>query len=204
MMLPIVIFISALTTLSTLILAVPLTDFKNNLNRNAINNVVSPCSANEACWEVLPVKEEIRGNIPMEEVVPKIHTRREAASVDPNTIIDSWGESAPVIDKRADALLQNAKQTKNKLPKKDVIMSRSWGAGGMPFSVLYMSPHSLRTNYASSAQQEVPKTNDASTPSATHPDYRITLRNGGSSQPRRQYSIIPQLFISYGWGPFGK
>ncbi|XP_078039672.1 uncharacterized protein LOC144471475 [Augochlora pura] len=201
---PIVILISAFTPLSSLVLAVPLTDFKNNLNRNAINAVVSPCPANEPCSEILPVMEEIYGNIPIEEVKPKLHVRREAASVDPNTLIDSWGENVPVIDKRADALLQNTKQAKNKLPKKDIIMSRSWGASGMPFSVLYMSPHSLRTNHASTTQQEAPKTNDASTPSATHPDYRIALRNGGSPQPRRQYSIIPQLFISYGWGPFGK
>ncbi|XP_076661145.1 uncharacterized protein LOC143365055 [Halictus rubicundus] len=204
MMLPIVIFISALTALSTLTLAVPLTDFKNNLNRNVIDAAVSPCSSNEACWELLPV-EELQENIPIQENLPKTHIRREAANVDPNTIIESWGENAPVIDKRAHTLLQNTKQNKNRLPKKDVVMSRSWGAGGMPFSVLYMSPHGLRGNYASTAQQqEMAKTNDASTPSAAHPDYRIALRNGASSQPRRQYSIIPQLFISYGWGPFGK
>ena len=45
-------------------------------------------------------------------------------------------------------------------------------------------------------------------------NYRIEQRNGGASnqqqqqqqqqQPRRHYSIIPQLFISYGWGPSGK
>lgn len=33
---------------------------------------------------------------------------------------------------------------------------------------------------------------------------RVTVRNGSSGQPRKQYSIIPQLFISYGWGPLGK
>ncbi|XP_076303694.1 uncharacterized protein LOC143221916 [Lasioglossum baleicum] len=202
MMLPIVIFVSALTALSTLTLAVPLTDVKN-LNRNVIDTVVSPCSSNEACWELLPV-EELHGNIPIQEDLPKIHIRREAVNVDPNTIIESWGENAPVIDKRAHTLLQNTKQNRNRLPKKDAVMSRSWGAGGMPFSVLYMNPPSLRGNYASTAQQqEMAKSNDASTPSAAHPDYRIALRNGASSQPRR-YSIIPQLFIAYGWGPFGK
>lgn len=35
-----------------------------------------------------------------------------------------------------------------KITKKDVFVSRSWGAGGMPFSVLYMNPHGPRSNHA--------------------------------------------------------
>lgn len=34
----------------------------------------------------------------------------------------------------------------NRLAKKDVFMSRGWGAGGMPFSVLYLNPHNARAN----------------------------------------------------------
>ncbi|XP_058804015.1 uncharacterized protein LOC131671541 [Phymastichus coffea] len=106
--------------------------------------------------------------------------------------------------------------------KKDMFMSRGWGAGGMPFSVLYMSP---RANHhaASTAQAKAHKNHD---PTRKHKEsspplpltsqqqqqqqhqqsnYRVSLRNGiHGSQPRRQYSIIPQLFISYGWGPSGK
>ncbi|KZC04602.1 hypothetical protein WN55_00677 [Dufourea novaeangliae] len=125
--------------------------------------------------------------------------------MDPNTIIESWDDNAPVIEKKTQSSLHNSKQSGNRLLKKDVLMSRSWGAGGMPFSVLYMSPHGIRGKQASTAQQqEISKTSATSTSSAAHPNYRIALRNGASTQPRRQYSMIPQLFISYGWGPFGK
>jgi len=104
--------------------------------------------------------------------------------------------------------------------KKDVFMSRSWGPGGLPFSVLYMNPHAARTNnHPNNGMIEVvPPTKitpdstagrsfEAPLPTANptkHPNYRVALRNGASGQPRRQYSIIPQLFISYGWGPLGK
>ena len=103
----------------------------------------------------------------------------------------------------------------NRLSKKDVFMSRGWGAGGMPFSVLYMSPPSLRGNHNSppgSVLGEAPKPELPNRSSELIPvssknipqNYRETLRNGSTVQPRRQYSIIPQLFISYGWGPSGK
>lgn len=68
-----------------------------------------------------------------------------------------------------------------------------------------------------STQAEAGKNSDSdgrrsgneSSPSAAartnnQPNYRVALRNGNLNQPRRHYSIIPQLFISYGWGPSGK
>lgn len=44
------------------------------------------------------------------------------------------------------------RQISNKPVKKDVFMSRSWGAGGMPFSVLYMNPHGTRPNHPTSGK----------------------------------------------------
>lgn len=47
-------------------------------------------------------------------------------------------------------MLQTMQNTKNHYDryhstnKKDVFMSRGWGAGGMPFSVLYMGPTSSK------------------------------------------------------------
>ncbi|XP_016838145.1 uncharacterized protein LOC107980717 [Nasonia vitripennis] len=104
-----------------------------------------------------------------------------------------------------------------RLSKKDVFMSRGWGAGGMPFSVLYMSPRANHPPPSGSSQADAGKSSgdqgrrsgSESSPSAAaqtnnQSNYRVALRNGNLGQPRRHYSIIPQLFISYGWGPSGK
>lgn len=86
--------------------------------------------------------------------------------------------------------------------KKDVFLSRGWGAGGMPFSVLYMNPiysskqpkvmESYRTDNITRMN---PETSQLRTLITTQSKYK----NGGSSR-----SVIPQLFVSYGWGPIGK
>lgn len=89
--------------------------------------------------------------------------------------------------------------------KKDVFISRGWGAGGMPFSVLYMSPHSskapMEQNYRP-APAPRPKEHHRpkSLPMVSVRNSMGGLRSGG----RKSYSIIPQLFVSYGWGPAGK
>ena len=103
----------------------------------------------------------------------------------------------------------------NRLSKKDVFTSRGWGAGGMPFSVLYMSPHNSRNNHGSSPGSHKGEAQKSESPvrnselilipnKNTQQNNKVTARNGSSGQPRRQYSTIPQLFISYGWGPSGK
>lgn len=72
--------------------------------------------------------------------------------------------------------------------KKDVFLSRGWGAGGMPFSVLYMNP-----TYSSKQ-------------SNGHDSTQITIHNmtRGKSKNGNNRSTIPHLFVSYGWGPLGK
>ncbi|XP_076631093.1 uncharacterized protein LOC143346663 [Colletes latitarsis] len=184
---------------------IPLIALKNTLEQDALDTVIaSGCSPNGGCWEWLPV-QEVRGNIatlPGDFPLPKMQMRREALHGDPNTIIESWNDNDPTVDKRVRSSSTISKKIGNGMSKKDVLMSRSRGAVGMPFSVLYMNQHSHRGT--AQQQQQVAKTAETSAPSVDHPNYRIAIRNGAPSQPRRQYSIIPQLFISYGWGPFGK
>ncbi|XP_069695588.1 uncharacterized protein [Periplaneta americana] len=107
--------------------------------------------------------------------------------------------------------------------KKNIFTSRGWGAGGMPFSVLYMHQQQHMKPASRSpiagAQQLVAPAPLRDYPTASQ--YRqVAVRNalssaltagnnggGGASAPlptRRQYSIIPQLYVSYGWGPHGK
>ena len=113
--------------------------------------------------------------------------------------------------------------------KKNIFTSRGWGAGGMPFSVLYLHQQQYhkpsRSPIAGAQQLVAPPAPLRGFPS----QYRqVAVRNalssaltaannmagGGSSgggggasaslPTRRQYSIIPQLYVSYGWGPHGK
>lgn len=177
--------------------AVPLLDLKNTLEQNVLDVMVtSACSSSGGCWEWLPM-QEVHEDVPIihkDLSIPKIHIRRQASSIDPNTIIETWSDQPSLLNRKL-----ATKQSGNRLTKKDVATFRSWRAGGMPFSVLYMNPHGPRGNHASTAQQQELGKNENSTPPMTNSNSRIALRNGGSSQ-RRQYSIIPQLFISYGFG----
>lgn len=73
--------------------------------------------------------------------------QRETSNLDPNTIIEAWGDASAPLNKFYQASTFGTK-IGNRLSKKDVVMSRSWSAGGMPFSVLYMK-HGPRGNHAS-------------------------------------------------------
>lgn len=82
--------------------------------------------------------------------------------------------------------------------KKNIFVSRGWGAGGMPFSVLYLSPHSSKAPLYSepmfrAAPLSAPKLRE-----------EMEIEQPPKLKSRRQYSVIPQLFVSYGWGPMGK
>ncbi|KAF3423207.1 hypothetical protein E2986_12500 [Frieseomelitta varia] len=186
--------IFALNTLWMVCEAVPLLDMRNSLEQDALDAIVS-CSSNEDCWNWLSV--QVHKNVPLisrSQNLPasRMNIRREASNLDPNAIIETWDDNSVTT-----------KQIGNRLSKKDAVMSRSWGAGGMPFSVLYMNPHGPRGNHASTSQQQELGRTESTTP-IMHPNKRIALRNGSSTQPKRQYSIIPQFFRSYGWVPFGK
>lgn len=176
--------------------AIPLIDLRNTLEQTS----AAACSSNEGCWEWLPLEKipEDLATIP----VAKIDIRREAMSIDSDKM-EEWTGDSPILNRQVHQSPMTSKQTGNRLSKKDGVMSRNWSAGGMPFSILYMNPHNPRGNHASTQEQEVGRIHNP-TPPVTSPSNRIALRNRNSMPPRRQYSIIPQLFISYGWNPFGK
>ncbi|XP_029724983.1 uncharacterized protein LOC109420831 [Aedes albopictus] len=132
--------------------------------------------------------------------------------------------------------------------KKDVFMSRGWGASGMPFTMLYLNhytkqqkayaQHQLQQQMQKLREQEAAETDanrelrpvedELEQPrmlpyGSRYPEPNAQpnemSQSGGfkepdeyadgtifvpskPSSPRRQYNV-PQLFVSYGWGPMG-
>lgn len=95
--------------------------------------------------------------------------------------------------------------------KKNIFLSRGWGAGGMPFNVLYMKPASRSAVVR--PEQMVTAAPLTGFPT-TSQHQKVNVLNALSHAPktgnrrgrkiRRKYSVIPQLFVSYGWGPLRK
>ncbi|XP_057334970.1 uncharacterized protein LOC130673782 [Microplitis mediator] len=90
------------------------------------------------------------------------------------------------------------RQITSRSVKRDSILSPSWGAGGLPFSVLYMNSHNSRVHPTTDTRIKTKK------PIESTPVNKNRINGRNSPGQRRQYSIIPQLFISYGWSSFGK
>lgn len=79
------------------------------------------------------------------------------------------------------------------LRKKNVFISRGWGASGMPLSTADTADGGMDENSIDSSQNNKPKSKFM----------RLLLNsNYHHRQGQRNYSI-PQLFVSYGWGPMG-
>ncbi|XP_011685460.1 PREDICTED: uncharacterized protein LOC105448513 [Wasmannia auropunctata] len=186
---------------------------KDTWSRNIFAPAIkTACSPDGQCWgQWLPISETYDGNIipKKDSDTSRLQPRRRVANPASEFTLRAWKDSTlgePGREIRAS--LPTNKQMPIKLTKKDVFGSRSWGAGGMPFSVLYM--HGPRSNHVvattmTSQRQESSATTESSTSFVEHPNSRINSRNGQSTvQPRKQYWTIPQLFISYGWGSFGK
>ncbi|XP_046837133.1 uncharacterized protein LOC124432320 [Vespa crabro] len=173
--------------------------------------ITSDCSPNVRCLEMLPLEPVAADTIILPEDIPptRIQTRRQITNAGTDSVLQSWKDSVPILESETRQLLP-VKRVSSKTIKKDSFLSHGWGAGGMPFSVLYMTPHGPRLNHAASTatgtshQQEVGKANENPTAPLTQPNYRVAVRTGPSMQSRRQYPIIPQLFTSYGWGTLGK
>ncbi|RZF44516.1 hypothetical protein LSTR_LSTR002289 [Laodelphax striatellus] len=114
-------------------------------------------------------------------------------------------------------------------PKREMFVSRGWGAGGMPFNVLYMNSKSSKLGSNAGTQPrtaailaeplrstditdeypiETPYTGEPEQRTRNSPRYTGRTKNKSQSASgpsfRKHYSIIPQLFVSYGWGPIGK
>ncbi|KYN22729.1 PREDICTED: uncharacterized protein LOC108758856 [Trachymyrmex cornetzi] len=189
--------------------AAPLLNTKDIWSQNVFAPVIkAPCSSDGQCWEWLPILETYNGNVILKEDsdISRLQSRRHVASPVSEFMLRSWKDNTleePGREIRAS--LSTNKQMPIKITKKDVFVSRNWGAGGMPFSVLYMNPRSNHAVATSTTQQESGATTESLTPFVEHPNSRVGSRNGQSTtQPRKQYWTIPQLFISYGWGSFGK
>lgn len=94
----------------------------------------------------------------------------------------------------------------SKTVKKNVFISRGWGAGGMPFNVLYLNPsHSSKAPITDSNKPSQVAAAVAEVKPEQHktvPQVRNSMRQ--KSIHRISHSVIPQLFVSYGWGPHGK
>jgi hypothetical protein len=143
------------------------------------------------------------------------------------TTTDLTGQSLSVTDNmQQESLAMSEDNVGNELEpiqevKKNIFTSRGWGAGGMPYNILYMHPQQHvkppSRHEVAAAQQLVAPLNG---PTASQQYRQVAARNAlnraitaGSSgrgptrapvPTRRQYSIIPQLYVSYGWGPQGK
>nr|XP_014274239.1 uncharacterized protein LOC106679538 [Halyomorpha halys] len=82
--------------------------------------------------------------------------------------------------------------------KRDVWVSRGWGASGLPF------------NYIDQRARQGPSR--VSGPEA--PEAQLLEATGGEPSAQfltarlvsegERYPAVPQLFVSYGWGPLGK
>ncbi|XP_012526741.1 uncharacterized protein LOC105831278 [Monomorium pharaonis] len=191
--------------------AAPLLDMRDTWSRDVFTPIIKAvCSSDGQCWELLPMSQTYDGNVILKEDgdTSRLQSQRHITGPVSEFVLRSWRDDTlkkPGREIRASS--STNKQMPTKIMKKDVFVSRSWGAGGMPFSVLYMNPHSSRSNHATLTfhRQDSSTTTESSTSFAKHPNSRVGSRSGQTTvQPRKQYWTIPQLFISYGWGSFGK
>ncbi|CAH1371051.1 hypothetical protein MTP99_012537 [Tenebrio molitor] len=94
------------------------------------------------------------------------------------------------------------KRFANRETKKDIFISRGWGAGGMPFSVLYMNPTFSSSKAPATVETNFRPQTASKSQRKSLPQVRTSMRQ--KSLNRSPHSVIPQLFVSYGWGPLGK
>ncbi|XP_011315493.1 uncharacterized protein [Fopius arisanus] len=174
--------------------------------------ITSSCTSNGGCWGWLSTGRN-RTNGPQKLNAHRRHDNFNISTFQQNSETEA---DAPLKSPIVKGVVEDARSMlsvlrripSNKPVKKDAFNARSWGAGGMPFSVLYMNPHGTRMSHPTPDTPKKPselpkKLADVHATTSKQQNNRVTVRNGTSST-RRQYSIIPQLFISYGWGPFGK
>lgn len=94
------------------------------------------------------------------------------------------------------AATRNSFNVRRPMLKKNVFISRGWGASGLPLSTsasTLTGTADLKHNGLERLWQPKPK-----------PSKFLRQRNqgGGGHHQQRNYSV-PQLFVSYGWGPMG-
>ncbi|XP_055540437.1 uncharacterized protein LOC129727062 [Wyeomyia smithii] len=154
-------------------------------------------------------------------------------------VLINWSQGQPSQHLTANTILPAV--------KKDVFMSRGWGASGMPFTMFYLNHYAKAQKAYAQNQQQLYKNQQqqdieerklrlgAEEPAlidqprilpygtryaepvanAQHSEYGRSsgikedeYSDGGvylpskPNTPRRPYNV-PQLFVSYGWGPMG-
>ncbi|XP_063981995.1 uncharacterized protein LOC135165020 [Diachasmimorpha longicaudata] len=176
--------------------------------------IASPCTFNSRCWGWLPTTPrrgqnnglQVENYRLQDDSNSSAFARNSNAEENPTQGTVKSPISRPVaMEIRSGSPV--VRQVFNKPVKKDIFVSRTLGAGGMPFSVLYMNRHGTRLSHPSTSDNRRTsnsslKKSTVAPPTPKQQNTRVAPRNGSS--PPRRYSIIPQLFISYGWGPFGK
>jgi hypothetical protein len=95
--------------------------------------------------------------------------------------------------------------------KREIFLSRGWGASGMPFPLSNLNQYihqqeMMRQQQLKQEQQRRQKVAKQAVAKAERSD-RPASSDRGSKQSRGQqmkiYGSIPQLFVSHGWGPMG-
>ncbi|XP_014474682.1 PREDICTED: uncharacterized protein LOC106744430 isoform X2 [Dinoponera quadriceps] len=195
---------------TTSICAAPLSDVKDPRVASA---PVTKCSSDGQCWEWLPTLEAHSDTVLLTDEdgddTSKLQTRRQITN--PASEFAWKSRQDGTLAKAGQVIrppVPTNKQTPVRIMKKDGFGSRNWGAGGMPFSVLYMNPHYSRSNAATTRSTiQRPESSVTSRSSSSSPGERPNYqrKRQPTVQPRRQpFFTIPQLFLSYGWDAYGK
>ncbi|XP_039303647.1 uncharacterized protein LOC120357450 [Solenopsis invicta] len=129
--------------------AAPLLDTKDTWSRDVFPPVIKTCSDGQ-CWELLPISETYGNIVPKKDGdISRLQSQHYIADPVSEFTLKSWRDhTLEEPGREIRASLPTNKQMPIKITKKDVFVSRSWRAGGMPFSVLYMNPHTSRSNHA--------------------------------------------------------
>lgn len=89
------------------------------------------------------------------------------------------------------------------ISKKDIFTSRGWGAAGMPYSLYYVGkPPNGRSSGGNEQLVDSNDTNEQSNGSYEALRSDEPPNQKGKNGKDSKY-VIPQLFVSYGWGPMG-
>lgn len=91
-------------------------------------------------------------------------------------------------------------------------MSRGWGAAGMPFSMIYLKKYQRAQQKPKVVQhkatvrfsgEKAAAVRQQTSLSRHHVDTNHIPPQRTTENSRKNYTV-PQLFVSYGWGPMGK
>lgn len=100
-------------------------------------------------------------------------------------------------------------------------MSRGWGAAGMPFTMYYLNHYAKAQNYLQQQRKQEEKQRQnlinhnnnyrkqlqgSNINRGSYQDIQMNSNrnyNDGDMISTKQQNVVPQLFVSHGWGPMG-